>query len=515
MESGACAPLCRRRASARLTALAAGAAIRQSGAMGTDAFVHRGVIEGYYGAPYAHADRLWLLERMGRWGMNRYVYAPKDDPLHRAQWRSAYDAGQVREFGELVAHGGAQGVAVGFAISPGLTIEYGAPGDVRALCEKFRSFRALGARFFCLALDDVPTGFLHAGDAATFSSLAAAHVALTHAVAEALGGDCTLWLVPTDYVGVEGTDYLAHLGGALDPAIEVGWTGRTVISPTITAAEAATRAATLRRKVLIWDNVPVTDGPMRPMLHLGPLRGRDAALPAHVSGFLFNPMAQARASAVALRTGADYLRDPAGYDPQAAWAAAVAEAGAGAEAPFALFAAAHCFSPQSPDERDRELEPLVAAVREGLAAGRPVARSLVELRTGLEARVEAAEALRAGLDDRTLALEIEPWLVSHRAESERMLAAVDLLEVFTSGAPDMQRVFAFFRLEGMLSRIVPVATASYGPRRVLYPQLRSLRDDDAGFGADPALFLDRCLADEVVRLAEEVALDGLAAQPIG
>jgi hypothetical protein len=44
---------------------------------------------------------------------------------------------------------------------------------------------------------------------------------------------------------------------------------------------------------------------------------------------------------------------------------------------------------------------------------------------------------------------------------------------------------------------------------VLYPQLVSLRDDEAGFGNDPALFSDRCLADEIVRFAEELALSRL------
>jgi len=34
-------------------------------------FAHRGVVEGYYGRAYTHADRLWLIEQMGRWGMNR------------------------------------------------------------------------------------------------------------------------------------------------------------------------------------------------------------------------------------------------------------------------------------------------------------------------------------------------------------------------------------------------------------------------------------------------------------
>jgi hyaluronoglucosaminidase len=469
-------------------------------------FVHRGLIEGFYGPPYAHLDRLWLIERLGAWGMNRYVYAPKDDPLHRAQWRAPYEAAVVREFAELVERGHSVGVEVGFAVSPGLSIEYASADDVRALQAKFRSFVDLGARFFCLALDDVPTTLLHHGDQVRFGSLGAAHVQLAHAVAEALGGDATLWLVPTDYVGTEPTDYLETLGSELAPSIEVGWTGRTVLSPTILAAEAAQRAATLRRRLLVWDNVPVADGPMRPMLHLGPYVGRDRGLSEHVSGFLLNPMVQARASGVALRSAADYMRDPRAYDAETAWHAALAELGEGADEAFAVFAAAHRFSPLLPADRDPELESAIAALRAALDGGGAPGPVLSELRALLEARVAAAEALRANLADRRLAEQIEPWVVSHHAESERMAAALDLLESLCSDMVPIQLVFAFFRFEGMLTRIAPAATASYGPRRVLYPQLGSMRDDAAAFGADQALFVDCCLTDELVKLAENMAL---------
>ena len=44
---------------------------------------------------------------------------------------------------------------------------------------------------------------------------------------------------------------------------------------------------------------------------------------------------------------------------------------------------------------------------------------------------------------------------------------------------------------------------------MLYPQLASMRDDAMGFGRDPALFVDRCLADEFVALAEKLALTRL------
>jgi hyaluronoglucosaminidase len=474
------------------------------------AFIHRGVVEGFYGPPYPHVDRLWLIDRLGAWGMNRYVYAPKDDPLHRAQWRDPYPPDALREFAELIERGRAAGVEVGFAVSPGLTIEYASADDVRALQAKFRGFQALGARFVCLALDDVPTTLLHTGDQARFGSLADAHVAVAHAVAAAVG-DAALWVVPTDYVGVESTDYLERLGEALHPSIEVGWTGRTVVSPTISAAEAARRAATLRRRLLVWDNVPVADGPMRPMLHLGPYVGRGPDLAEHVSGFLLNPMVQARASGVTLRTAADYLRDPHGYDAEASWAAALQELGTGAAAAFALFAAAHRFSPLLPADRDPDLEAALAELRTALSGGGETARALRALRELIDARVVAAETVRAGLVDRRLAEEIEPWLAAHRGESERMAAALDLLEVVAANAAALQRVFALFRLEGMLTRIAPSPVASFGPRRVLYPQLRSLRDDAAAFGADQALFVDRCLADEMIALAEATALAGLGA----
>jgi hyaluronoglucosaminidase len=478
-------------------------------------FVHRGVIEGFYGPPYAHADRLWLIDRLGAWGMNRYVYAPKDDPLHRAEWRSPYDEATLREFRELVEAGRAAGVEVGFAVSPGLSMEYGSAADVRALQAKFGDFQRCGARFFCLALDDVPTELLHAGDRTRFGSLAAAHVYVTHAVAEALGPDGMLWLVPTDYVGVEPTDYLDHVGSELAPAIEVGWTGRTVLSPTIPHAEAARRAATLRRRLLVWDNVPVSDGPMRPMLHLNPYVGRAPDLAEHVSGLLLNPMVQPRASAIAVRTAADYMRDPSRYDPEAAWRAAIEEIGAGAPEALATFAAAHRFSPLLPEDRDRVLEAAIGALRDALGAGRNPAGAIDELRRLLADRVAAAAALRDGLADRRLADEIEPWLAAHHAESERMAAAVDLLDVLCSDTARMQQVFGLFRFEGMLTRISPAAVASYGPRRVLYPQLASMRDDGAAFGADPSLFVDRCLTDDLLRLAESLALERLTARQEG
>jgi len=471
---------------------------------GIPVFEHRGVVEGHYGPVWSDSDRIWLVEQIGRWGMNRYVYAPKNDPLQREDWSRPYDAPAMAHFAELVRCGAGAGVDVGFAISPGLSIEYSSRTDRDRLTAKLAAFGELGARFFALALDDVPTRLSHASDGKTFGSLAAAHADLAHAVRDALDPGAILWLVPTDYLGVEPSVYLETLGARLDPGIEVAWTGPTVLSPQLRTAHAAQRARTLGRRLLVWDNVPVNDGPMRGMLHLGPYTGRDPDLAEQVSGVLLNGMELARASGVALRTAADYLCDPAGYAPEAAWHAALSELGAGAGEAFALFAAAHRFSPLWPEDRDPELEAAFRSYAAAPASEQPAL--LAALRVAAVRRVGAAGSLREHLSDRALATELEPWLASHEAASHAIAFAFELLEQLASDADRLAKCLAFSRFEGRLTRLPRHACVSFGPQRALYPQLVSMREEEAGYGRETALYRDRSLADEIVRFVEDRAL---------
>jgi hyaluronoglucosaminidase len=459
-------------------------------------FRQRGIVEGFYGPPFAHADRLWWIDRLAELDMNTYVLAPKDDPLQRERWREPYPAEEWARFGELVRRGREQAVEVGFAVSPGLSIRYADAGDVAALARKLSAFAALGSRFLALCLDDVPTELAHAADRAAFASLADAHVALAHAVRRALGPEVVLWLVPTDYAGNDPSPYLEALGARLDPAIEVAWTGRTTVPPSVRADEANARATLLRRRLVLWDNVPVSDGPMRTMLHLVPYRGREAALAAALSGVLLNPMQHARASYVTVAGAAAFLRDPARFDAEAAWRDAVRTLGAGAEDAFETFALAHRFSPLTPDERDPVLEAEWRASRRGASIS--VTKRLRDL---VEARVAAAGALRSGLADRRLLAELAPWLDGHERESRRIAAALDLLDALAGPGDSLAKSLAWIRCEGRLTRHPPAATTSYGPRRVLYPQLTGLSSGAARFGADPALFTGRCLGDEIVDVA--------------
>ncbi len=477
-------------------------------------FEFRGIVEGFYGPAYSHGDRLWLIDRMARWGMNTYVHAPKDDPLGREAWRTPYGDEACAKFRELIEHGHARGVRVGFTMSPGLSIAYASEADRATLAAKYRVFAELGARFFCLALDDVSSELEHAEDRARFASLGEAHVDLARFVQAALPEDATLWFVPTDYAGTHASAYLADLCAGLPEGIEVGWTGRTVVSPTIPHAEAKRRAAAVGRRLLVWDNVPVNDGPMRRALHLGPYVGRAAQLPDAVSGVLLNPMQHARASAVTLSTAAAYLRDPAGYDAEEAWQHAVREAAPEAPEAFATFAQAHRFSALTPDDRDRPLEAAFAALRAAFGEGEDEGegeresrqKAVAALRALVDARVAAPEEIEARVTDAGLLAELAPWLAAHRAETQRLVLACDYLAVLAGDGPALAGALAFFTFEGRLGYVETPREIAYGPRRALYPQLVSLANDAARTGDDPVLFLDHNLAEEVVRFAEQRGL---------
>lgn len=57
----------------------------------------RGFIEGYYGNPWTTEDRVRLMEWGGYYKLNAYVYAPKDDPKHRTNWRDLYTAEEIEQ----------------------------------------------------------------------------------------------------------------------------------------------------------------------------------------------------------------------------------------------------------------------------------------------------------------------------------------------------------------------------------------------------------------------------------
>jgi hypothetical protein len=55
-----------------------------------------GVVEGFYGNPWAHEERRNLFRQMAQFNMNTYMYAPKHDDKHRHNWRSKYELDELK-----------------------------------------------------------------------------------------------------------------------------------------------------------------------------------------------------------------------------------------------------------------------------------------------------------------------------------------------------------------------------------------------------------------------------------
>lgn len=265
----------------------------------------KGIIEGFYGRPWTWQERVELCQWCAARGMTDYLYAPKDDPLHRQQWRDLYPQDWLTGFSRFTEQAG---VRVGFAISPGLSIDYRSSTDRTALLDKIRQVLDQGVQVVGLLLDDIDVR----------PGLGEDHADLTAWLRGALPEDCLLLLTPTIYTGVEPTPYLDALARGVPPEVPIAWTGWTVVADQLTATEARLRAAALGgRPPLVWDNYPANDMIMADRLHLGPLRGRDPLLAEACWGYLANPMNQPRASRPALASIAAWLD---GQDPLEGWA---------------------------------------------------------------------------------------------------------------------------------------------------------------------------------------------------
>lgn len=279
----------------------------------------RGIVEGFYGTPWSHQDRLDLLRFEGRHGMNSYFYAPKDDPYHRKQWRDPYPPDRLAQLGELVAAARENFVDFCFAVSPGLSMTYSSDEDFARLTEKLESVGKLGTSCYALFLDDVPEQIQNDADKARFKTLAEAHAYVINKLYHyliALSPRNHLVVTPTTYTnGFGSRDYIRELGAAVDPHVDLVWTGTEVVSPVITVQQTEDWAKFLKRPPLVWDNYPVDDfARWRPFL--GPLVGRDPGLGAVVRGLVSNPMNEAHASMIPLATIADYLWNSRAYNPQ-------------------------------------------------------------------------------------------------------------------------------------------------------------------------------------------------------
>lgn len=395
-------------------------------------FAVRGVIEGFYGPPWSHSERLDLVAFLAERGMNTFVYAPKDDSLVRREWRTAYAGDELDRLSELIARCAEHDMKFMYCLSPGLSIQYSSDADLQVLLAKFDSVRQLGVAHFGLLLDDIPARLQHPSDSAAFTDLVEAQSSLVGAVFSALGTDASLTVCPTEYWGYGNEDYISRLGASIDSRIHLFWTGRAICSATLDLADAQVFADSTGRLATYWDNYPVNDVAMGHELHIGPYRGRDPQLHTLSTGIIANGMELFESSKIPFATIADYLRDPEAYDPEASWRQALSDVvGPVNVDDFALFADTVRSSCLSADDAPIVAEALERFTFEVEYGDRGAAAA--ELFERATAMSEAAQRLLTGpVSNPKLISEVRPWLESfllgsHALQQVATLAAENRL----------------------------------------------------------------------------------------
>lgn len=398
---------------------------------------YRGSIEGFYGTPWSHAERLSHLDYLGAHKMNTYEYAPKDDPYHRGQWRDPYPPDKLAQLGELITRARANRIHFTFALSPGLSICYSSDQDLTALLAKFESIYALGGRSFNVPLDDIDPNTWHCDtDQAKFgnpgnAAAGQAQAYLLNRVEQWVrdkGDVAPLQMVPTEYYTNTDSPYKQALRTQLSQDVIVHWTGVGVVPGTITDDQAAQARAVFGHQLLLWDNYPVNDY-IAGRLPMAAYVGRQTGLSKQLSGIVSNPSNQPTVSQLALFSYADFTWHDQGYDPDEAWHAAIAEATGGdrrTEAALAAFADLNTY--------DSTLHQKQAPVLAGQNAqfwarwDNDPRSATAHLRSYVDDLTEAPDRIRATMPNPAFAAEAKAWLDAAELWSRAQLAAVNMLD---------------------------------------------------------------------------------------
>ena len=386
----------------------------------------RGVVEGFYGNPYSHSDRIEQFKFYGRTKLNTYIYGPKDDPYHRDKWRELYPEQERKRISELVTQAHQRGVRFVWAIHPGLDIKW-TEEDRKAVVRKCEDMYRLGVRSFAVFFDDISADDESARHQAELLNYLYEHFEKT---GMKIG---SLILCPTQYnqAWAKGA-YLDILGTKMNPKIEIMWTGKTVVTM-IDRETMEYVNARIRRKGFIWLNYPVTDFAVDHIL-LGPMRGNASDIDQLVSGFVANPMEYAEASKVGVFGVADSLWNMKAYDADRAWEGAVKELYPHSTVAFRHFAQdnvdpganGHRFRLQG---ESRDIAPVITRFKESLLEGHVDRIAWSKLQDRFRTMAEDATILLADKTNEALSKELRPWLevYHHMAQQGGLLLRMQRL----------------------------------------------------------------------------------------
>ena len=371
----------------------------------------RGVVEGFYGRPWGTEGRLDLMDFMGKYKMNCFIYGPKDDPYHHYKWKEKYPAEFIADFRRLLESARKNHVKFYWAVHLGDAFADPTPAareaEYAALWRKLDSMYDTGFRCFAVFFDDFG------------NANAELHAEISNRIKRDFldrKGDCAPLIVcPNDYTGDDSSQYSHMLGEKADKDILIMWTGMNVCSD-IEAEATAKRAKALHRPPFIWWNWPVNDF-VRCKLPMGRTYGVDEY---PYSGFVSNPMENLEASKVALFGVADMVWNRRAFSSVRNWNDAMARL-----YPFATKAMARfCEHNADPHKNPEVTEGFYREESERFAAAWK-AEGNTALARECEANAAAADELSKVLPEKAPKLwrEIRYWVAFFGAQAREGLAA--------------------------------------------------------------------------------------------
>jgi hyaluronoglucosaminidase len=272
-----------------------------------------GIIEGYFGRPWSHEHRKQVLGHLRELGFSWFHHAPKADAFLRLRWREPHPAAALAELADLSAHCRSLGMRFGLGLSPYELYRDLGDAGIQDFVAKIRTLDEIGIDDLAILFDDTR------GDVPDLAAREAeiVHTALAHTRAS------RVLMCPTYYsddrmldviFGERPAGYLEDLGRRLDPRVGVYWTGEEICAREFSPGHLARVGERLRRKLTLWDNYPVNDGPrMSRFLHLRAFTGRPDSIAPHIAAHAINPALQAHLSLIPAATLVASYREGSAY----------------------------------------------------------------------------------------------------------------------------------------------------------------------------------------------------------
>jgi hyaluronoglucosaminidase len=283
-------------------------------------FIIRGIIEGFYGTPWSHDDRMDMIQFIEAYHMNSYFYAPKDDKYHRELWRTPYPEQELNRLLELVRLSKKHHVDFYFCISPGNDFDYTKTEEFTVLFNKLDQLLENGVHHFALLLDDID--YVLKGDSLIkFERPGVAHAYITNQVNRYLSQKNKAYqfvMCPTEYAQNVNSSYREDLALGMDKEVKVFWTGYNTVAEYIPNLDGERAKTFFNHPLVLWDNYPVNDM-AKDRLFMGPIRNRGKQLHHTHVGMVSNPMVEWHISKLPIITMALYMWDVSGYNPDLAY----------------------------------------------------------------------------------------------------------------------------------------------------------------------------------------------------